>query len=212
MDGTSARRLLAPTLITGALMAAFLVLRPYGDSGSAADAADAFGSTWWVIAHVCGALALAAFAAVCMRLTELVDSSAARLSRTSSLVGIVLALPYFGAESFGLHILGQHEFTGSTTVALADEIRYQPIAIVMFAAGLILFAVAGIALALAWSRSYGGLLGQAAWPLGIAIAVFAPQFVLPPMGRIGFGLVFLAAAAVFAYAVHNAENHERALA
>ena len=39
------------------------------------------------------------------------------------------------------------------------------------------------------------------WPLGIAIALVLPQFYLPPVGRMAFGVAYLLAAAVLAGSV-----------
>lgn len=200
MDTTSPRHLIAPTIGTGVLMAAYLLARPYGDTGSEADAARAFASTSWVVAHVCGALALASFGRLALRLSALVDSLPARIARTTGLAGTVLALPYYGAETFGLHAVGRRVAAGDTAAfALVDEIRNQPVAVTMFSLGLLLLAVSGVATALAWSRSRPAgprWAAWAAWPLGVGIALVLPQFYLPPVGRMAFGVLYLAAALV----------------
>ena len=63
---------------------------------------------------------------------------------------------------------------------------------------LFLLAVAGIAFALAWTRYAGS---RAAWPLGVLMALVLPQFYLPPVGRMAFGVAYLLAAAVLAGSV-----------
>ncbi len=197
---TTERDLLVPLAMTGILMAVYLLVRPYGDSPALtpnpAEQAAAFASPWWVTAHVAGALALAGFGRFALRLSDLArESFAARLARWSGLAGAVLVLPYFGAETFALHVIGRHALNDPSVLAMADEIRNQPVAITLFGLGLLLLAVAGVAFALAWTRYASS---RAAWPLGILVALVLPQFYLPPVGRMAFGVVYLLAAAVFA--------------
>ncbi len=108
-------------------------------------------------------------------------------------------LPYFGAESFGLHALGADAKGGDLRVlALVDEVRYQPLAITMFGAGLIALAVSAAAFALAWSHLGCGSRRWAAWPLAVLMALFLPQFFLPAWWRMVYGVAYLVAALVFA--------------
>ncbi len=81
---------------------------------------------------------------------------------------------------------------------LVDQVRYQPLAISMFGVGLIMLAISGIAIARMWSHRPGASPRWAAWPLGVLLAMFLPQFFLPDLGRILFGIAYLAAAALFA--------------
>ncbi len=198
------RDLLVPLGMTGILMAVYLLGRPYGDSpavaSTGAEQAAAFASGWWVAAHVAGALALAGFGRLALRLSDLArESFTARLARWAGLAGVVLVLPYFGAEAFALHVIGRRVAAGETSLlVLVDEIRNQPVAITLFALGLFLLAVAGIAFALAWTRYAGS---RAAWPLGVLMALVLPQFYLPPVGRMAFGVAYLLAAAVLAGSV-----------
>jgi len=195
-----------PTVATGVLMAAYLVLRPYGDQQEApAAVAEAFASSYWIVAHVCGALALASFAGLTVRLADLADGSAARLARRSGLLGAVLVLPYYGAETFGLHAMGRAALDGDPAALEAvDGIREQPVAIVMFVAGLLLLAASGVAVAVAWQGlSYSAR--WAGWPIGLVMALVLPQFWLPPSGRVAFGVVYLLAAVVFAAAIWRAD-------
>ncbi|MFT3971599.1 MAG: hypothetical protein QM695_15310 [Micropruina sp.] len=115
-----------------------------------------------------------------------------RLARWAGLAGVVLVLPYFGAETFALHVIGRHAASGETGLpALVEEIRNQPVAITMFGLGRLLLAVAGVAFAMAWTRYAGN---RAAWPLGVLVALVLPQFYLPPVGRMAFGVLYLLAA------------------
>ena len=195
------RDLLVPLGMTGILMAVYLLARPYGDVAStAAERAAAFASPWWVVAHIAGALALVGFGRLTLRLADLErDRFVTRLARWAGLAGVVLVLPYFGAETFALHVIGRHAATGDTALlALVAEIRNQPVAITMFGLGLLLLAVAGIAFALAWTRRTGS---RAAWPLGVLVALVLPQFYLPPVGRMAFGVAYLLTAVLLAVTV-----------
>ncbi|MGO0577646.1 hypothetical protein [Ornithinimicrobium panacihumi] len=188
------RHLTAPLVGTGVLMATYLLLRPYGDhaGGSTAEAAQAFASTRWVVAHLFGALALASFARLALRLDDLGSTRLSRAARWTGLAGAALVLPYYGAETFGLHALGRAALAGDQGVLqLVDDIRDQPVALTMFGLGLVLLAACGLILALAWQRRTGSL---AAWPLGALMALFLPQFYLPPTGRMAYGVLYAVAA------------------
>lgn len=183
-------------------MAAYLALRPYGDMSGATTpaAAEAFASPWWVVAHISGALAIASFGRLALRLADVHRSLTARIARFAGLLGTVLVLPYYGAETFALHVLGQRALEGDTAVLeLVDLIRYQPVALTVFVLGLTLLGVAGVLVAVTWHRS-GGRPAWAAWPLGLMVVAIAPQFYLPPTGRIAFGITYAVAAAILAVA------------
>ncbi|MGD8215490.1 hypothetical protein [Aestuariimicrobium sp. Y1814] len=196
-----------PLFGLGVTMAAYLLLRPYGDSGDTAATAAAFASPLWVAAHLCGVLAIAQFARLALRLDEALASTgrrstSARPARTLTLVGLVLCLPYYGTETFGLHALGRaHRADPSAgMLAVAEQVRNQPVALATFGIGLLALSVAGVLVALAWAR-HSRTMSWAAWPLGVAMALFPVQFYLPPAGRIGYGLVVAACAALWLVAV-----------
>lgn len=212
----TAAALRLPLLVTGGTMAAYLVLRPYGDHGATLDhdAATAFASPWWVVAHLCGVVALASFAHLAVRVDDLAGGAAGRLARWSALIGLVLVLPYYGAETFGLHAIGAAVVEGGpATPALADDIRSQPAALSLFGAGLLLLAGSAVATGMAWRRLVvvaGGerRLVRAAWPLVVAVALFAAQFYLPPSGRIAFGVAYLGVALLWVVAVARLASRE----
>ncbi len=152
--GTAAA-LLMPLVATGVLMAAYLALRPHGDHGATLDrdAAEAFASPWWVVAHLCGMFALAQLARLALRVDDLAGGVSGAVARWASLAGLVLVLPYYGAETFGLHAIGAAAVDGDlATLELADEVRNHPAAMTLFGLGLLLLAVGAVAAALAWRR------------------------------------------------------------
>lgn len=195
--------LVAPIALSGLLMAAYLLVRPYGDSPSSppdpARLAAAFASEWWVVAHVCGAVSLVLVAVVALRLAALAPSWVTRLARLTGLAGAALVLPYYGAETFGLHSIGQDALSGDLgALRLVPLVRDQPVALVTFGAGLLLLAVSGLAMAWAWTshaRSW------AAWPFGVAVALVLPHFYLPPAGRMAFGVVTAVTAGLWVAAI-----------
>lgn len=187
-------RFAAPGIGTGVLMAAYLLIRPYGDFGGGEThaAAEALASPRWVVAHVAGALAIGSFARLALRLADVTPGLPARVARWAGLTGTVLVLPYYGAETFGLHAVGRAVLAGdASALALVDLIRNHPAALTTFGLGLVLLAVSGISLGLAWWRERGD---AAAWPLGIMFALLLPQFYLPPTGRMAYGVAYALAA------------------
>lgn len=206
-------RLTAPLITSGTLMAAYLLLRPYGDtSGDQAHTAAAFASWQWVASHVSGLLALAAWAWLTQRLVDTSRSHgtpthislSARVARGTGLAGALLALPYYGAETFGLHALGRAHQADATfaLTELTDAVRNQPVALTLFAVGLLALAASGIATALTW-RQLATTRRWAAWPVGVLLALFLPQFYLPPTGRMAYGVAFAVAAVSLAVAART---------
>lgn len=199
----------AYAITAGVLMAAFQLLRPWGDvSEEPAAMAEAFADPRWVIAHLAGAasfvvLALLADAVVASGIRDHSvrrRSPFARIARYGTAVGAALVLLYYGAETFALHEIGRAALAGSSVdvVALSGSIRMNLVAVTLFGVGLLLVAVGMVCLAVVASRS-----GAAAWgagPLGILAALALPQFALPPVGRMAYGVAFLVAAALFAVA------------
>lgn len=209
------RHLVMPAASTGALMAAYLLVRPYGDAESSTSpaAAAAFASGWWIVAHLAGALALVQLARVGLRIDDLLGTPTTMLARWSGLAGAALVLPYFGAETFGLHAIGRAGLSDPDALALVDQVRNHPAALTTFGLGLLLLAVSGITTALAWQRATRS--GRwtaptwAAWPLAIGAALVLPQFSLPPAGRMAFGVAFAVCAAVLVVAAQRAGTRER---
>lgn len=224
------RRLFVPVAGTGLFMALYLLLRPYGDTGTPAETAAAFASSGWLIAHLLGALALACFALVTVQLADQLDTVLSRLARALAVAGTALTLLYYGAETFALHILGRVAQAGGletlnpaapdqgavdpavnptaldpAVLELADQIRFQPAAVAVFAIGLLAISTAAIVMAVASRRLFRP--GWTVWPLAIAMAVFPAQFYLPLAGRMGFGIVAAVAAVVALVGLTSSTSH-----
>jgi hypothetical protein len=167
--------------LAGVLFVLYPVLRPYSSEAGLAGA-RAFGSDRWVLAHLCGMVAFGCLAAAICSLT------AQRLPRVSALLGVGLILPYYGAETFGLHALGRAALDrgeGSLT-SVADTVRDNPLALTMFGAGWIVLALAGVAVTRAlWLRD----VRTGAALVGAGMVLYLPQFFGPPWLRIAHGVV-----------------------
>ena len=204
MHDHTTRHLAVPAATSGLLMATYLLLRPYGDAGSATspEAAAAFASTWWVTAHLAGALALVQLGHLGLRVEDLLRTRATMLARWTGLAGMTLVLPYYGAETFGLHAIGRLGTSDPAALALVDDVRNHPAALTTFGLGLLLLAVSAIATAVAWHRavrtSRWSAPAWAAWPLALGGTLVLPQFYLPPTGRMVFGVAYAAAALLLA--------------
>ena len=95
---------------SGVLFALYPIIRPFSDETSL-QGARAFASASWLVAH---SLAMAAFLLLGLGLlglyTLLRDGAVERrtfLALALGWVGVALTLPYYGAEVFGLHAIGQ---------------------------------------------------------------------------------------------------------
>lgn len=212
MPATTTRLLAMPAATSGILMAVYLLLRPYGDSlsSTSTEAAAAFASRWWVVAHLAGALALVQLGRVGLRVDDLLATSTTRIARWAGLAGAVLVLPYYGAEAFGLHVIGRAGMSDPSVMALVDEVRGHPAALTTFGLGLLLLAVSGIATAGGWqqaARAQGWAVpALAPWPLAVATILLLPQYSLPPTGRMIYGIAYAAAAMVLALTAARAAH------
>lgn len=216
MRDRTTHHLVMPAATSGLLMAVYLLLRPYGDSASSVspEAAEAFASTWWVVAHLAGALSLVQLARVGLRIDDLLATRMTMVARWSGLAGAVLVLPYFGAETFGLHAIGRAGLADPAALALVEEVRGNPAALTTFGLGLLLLAVGGLTTALAWQGAVRSgrwsAPSWAAWPLGVGAALVLPQFYLAPAERVGFGIAYAAAAAVLVVAAQRTGSRQAA--
>ncbi len=199
----------AAFVVAGGLFVAYPALRPFSDEKTL-DGAAAFASTSWLVAH---SLAMIAFVLVALGffgVARRLDSSPTdRLGGRAAVVaavGIGLTLPFYGAEAFGLHALGQEAIDRNdpTLVAMSDSIRFG-FGIVFITVGLLALAIAAIMMARAIWRS--GVLERASGvTLAVAFALYLPQFSAPQPVRIAHGLVVLAGCVAIARALHRADT------
>ena len=123
----------AGLVIAAAGLSAYPVLRPYGPESGAAGVAD-LGSTAWLVAHALGMLGFAALAfalraaardeAACWRWT----GRPVHEAESRAWVAVVLLLPYYGAEAYGMNEVAR--YAGSTgdpqVLGIVESFRYAP--------------------------------------------------------------------------------------
>ena len=198
--------------VAGVLFVLYPAIRPYSDETSLQGAA-AFASSNWIIAHV---LAMLGFVLVALGLLALYralrDTPAeglALLALVLTWIGVGLTLPYYGAEAFGLQVLGQEALRQQNVVlvGLGNDVRYGP-GIYLFGTGLLLVGIGAILTAAAVWRSdtlprWSGVL------FGLAFALYIPQFFGSPAVRVAHGLLVTAGCLSLAFAIWQAPvGHE----
>jgi len=199
----------------GVLFVLYPAIRPYSDETSLEGAA-AFGSAAWIVAHV---LAMVGFVLIAVGLLALYgtlrDTPAERLALWAVVVtwiGAGLTLPYYGAEAFGLHVLGQEALRQHSThlVDLANDVRYGP-GVYLFIPGLLLLGVGAIlAAAAVWVS--GRLPRWSGVPFAAAFVLYIPQFFGSPAVRIVHGLLVTAGCLWLAAVVWRAAEPGRGAA
>jgi hypothetical protein len=182
-----------PLVIAGALLVLYPALRPWSDA-TAAGAPAAFASPAWIPAHLAAVagFVLVGYALFGLR-TTLARTSGARLAGLATSLwaaGTALVLPYYGAEAFALHALGERIVSTSDTgwLAVAEATRMGPWQVTTFAAGLLLLAAAGVLVAVAAARS-GTFSRWAGLPFALAFTLYLPQFFGSPALRIAHGVL-----------------------
>lgn len=210
MTSTSTRRTRLPALalvIAGVFFVLYPAIRPFSDESTLLGAA-AFASSAWLLAH---SLAMVGFILLALGLLGLYDqlseSAAGRLSITALVVtwiGVGLTLPYYGAETFALHAVGQEAIqrhNADLLVTLTNAIRYGE-GVWFFAPGLLAIAVGTILFAIAVWRS-GVLIAWSGIPLAAGFALFIPQFFTTQPVRVGHGLLVMVGCFLLAWSMLN---------
>lgn len=181
--------------LAGVLFALFPLTRPWQDAtGTDAGLVAATASGWWIPSHLFGALAFICVAvattAVLGVLMKGPGEPAARGMALLAMLGAGLVLPFYGAESFGLHVIAvSAELSDAASrVALMDAVRNDPFALTTFGLGLLVMAAAGILLAVAVRRAGQGT-ALPAISVAVLLALYLPQFFGPPWMRIAHGLL-----------------------
>ena len=158
-----------PFAAAGVLFVAYPVLRPWGDSAPATTAA-AFGSPFWLVAHLSAAIGFVLVGYGLWAARE-------RLALGLWWAGAALTLLYYGSEAFALNALaGQPD-----VVALAEAVRMGPTQITVFGAGLVLMAASAVVLAVR--------LRAVAVPFALGMVLFLPQFFAGAELRIAHGVL-----------------------
>ena len=174
--------------LAGLFFVLYPAIRPFS-SETGLPGATAFGSTAWIVAH---SLAIVAFILLVLGLLGvflLLKEPLMLVALVISWIGVGLTLPFYGAEVFGLHALGQaaSKRNDPSLVALAADVRGEPgiyfivVGLLLLGVGLIVFAVA------AWRSRI--LIRWIAVPLAVAFALYLPQFTTPQPVRVAHGVL-----------------------
>jgi hypothetical protein len=178
----------ASLVVAGILFILYPAIRPFSDEvlarstsdGALLQAATAFASPDWVLAHTLGMLGFILVGLGLLGLHITLRETPSERTAFGALVvgwlGIGLTLPYYGGEAFGLHAIGQEALRlhSASLVRLADIVRGGP-ELVMFGVGLLLIGVSAIMAAVAIWRS-GVLPRWSGVPFALAFALYIPQF------------------------------------
>jgi hypothetical protein len=174
------------------LFVLYPAIRPFSDETSL-QAAQAFASPDWIVAHM---LAMLAFTFVELGLLALYLALQANPAErwafwalVVSILAIGLTLPFYGGEAFGLHAIGQEAVKEHNValVSLASVVRSGP-ELVMFGVGLLLLAVAAIMTAFAVWKS-GVLPRWSGVPFALGFALYIPQFYGTQPLRVAHGVL-----------------------
>jgi hypothetical protein len=215
---TSATRIragAAALAAAGVLFLAYPAQRPWHDEGTVAGATASMSSTAWVTAHF---FAMIGFILVPLGLLALRAALAATRAEPLALTAVVLAwigsglvLPYYGAEDFGLHAIAGSAGPRAGLLGLVHAVRYQPLAVTIFATGLLLLAAAAVVTAIAvWHSDV--LPRTSAILFAAGFALFLPQFFSPAAVRIAHGILLAVGSIILAAALWASAGRPRASA
>ena len=178
--------------IAGILFIFYPAIRPFSDEVTLQGAA-AFASPEWILAHT---LAIVGFILMTLGLFGLYlllqNTQANHLAfwgLVLSWIGVGLTLPFYGAEVFGLHAIGQAALAqqNAAVLALANQVRFGPGFIVIIT-GLLLLAIGSILAAIAiWKSFRLAKLGGVLFALGFTL--YIPQFVAIQPIRVAHGVL-----------------------
>lgn len=199
-------------LVAGLLFVIYPAVRPFSDEASL-QAAAAYGSTAWVVSH---SFAIFGFILIVLgqfglflRLQQTAAETPALIALVLSWIGAGLTLPFYGAEVFGLHAIGQRALkeNNGALVSLAGAVRGEP-GIWFILVGLALLGIGVIVASIAIWRS-GTLTRWAGIPLAIGFALYIPQFEAPQGLRVAHGLLITIGCVLIAWALTRQEATPR---
>ncbi|MGW0200052.1 hypothetical protein [Nonomuraea sp. NPDC003201] len=170
----------------GILFLVYPAIRPSGDD------ATAMASTAWVAGHAAAMLGFVLLGLAVLGLHQVLGDRLSLRAAAVTWVGAGLTLPYYGAEDFGLNVIARRSLhdQAPALMELAEEFRYGPIAITMFAVGLVVLAVGAVMAAIAVWRS-GTLPKWSGTALALGFVLFIPQFFGPYPLRIVHGALIM---------------------
>jgi hypothetical protein len=181
--------------VSGILFVLYPAIRPFSDEVSL-QGARAFASPQWILAHLLAILGFILMTLALLGLYFILQATAVERSALWGLVlswiGVGLTLPFYGAEVFGLHAIGQAALNQNNPAVLdlANQVRFGP-GFYVIITGLLLLAVGGIFVAVAIWKSQ--LLPK--WsgvPFALGFVLYIPQYVATQPVRVAHGLLIFA--------------------
>jgi hypothetical protein len=190
----------------GILFVLYPVFRPWRDESMVDGATAAMSSGAWVASHFFAMIGFILIPLALLALRQAAGVAAERLAFAAVVTGSIgagLILPYYGAETYGLHAIAGATDQPLDLLELVDAVRYQPAAASTFGIGLLALGVAAVLAAVAVQRS-GVLPRYSGIPFALGFALFLPQFFLPAGARIGHGVLVGIGCAWLAHALWSA--------
>ncbi|MEW1847564.1 hypothetical protein AB0392_57225 [Nonomuraea angiospora] len=183
---------MAPRLTSLAFAAAGILFLVYPAIRPSGDDATAMASTAWVAGHAAAMLGFVLLGLAVLGLHQVLGDRLSLRAAAVTWVGAGLTLPYYGAEDFGLNVIARRSLhdQAPALMELAEEFRYGPVAITMFAVGLLVLAVGAVTAAIAVWRS-GTLPKWSGTALAMGFVLFIPQFFGPYPLRIAHGALIM---------------------
>ncbi|MGW6504502.1 hypothetical protein [Nonomuraea angiospora] len=183
---------MAPRLTSLAFAAAGILFLVYPAIRPSGDDATAMASTAWVAGHAAAMLGFVLLGLAVLGLHQVLGDRLSLRAAAVTWVGAGLTLPYYGAEDFGLNVIARRSLhdQAPALMELAEEFRYGPVAITMFAVGLLVLAVGAVMAAIAVWRS-GTLPKWSGTALAMGFVLFIPQFFGPYPLRIAHGALIM---------------------
>lgn len=200
--------------LAGILFFLYPLLRPFSDETSLQGAA-AFASPFWILAHMLAVVGFILLALSLLGVYQALSNTTARRLASVALVltwiGVGFTLPYYGAEIFALHAIGQEAIKQQSValMPLVNAVRYGP-AIFVFAIGLLLLAIGPILVATAVWRSGR----RARWSSAIfasGFALYIPQFFGTQPLRVAHGALVALGCIWFAWNLIQSQQKHQAL-
>ena len=189
--------------LSGLFFVLYPAIRPFS-SEVGLDGAQAFASSKWILAHSLGILGFVLLGLGTLGLYLRLEGTPPAKRMLTALVtvwlGVTLTIPYYGAEVFGLHAVGQRVVSQNTPALLeplTHDIRWEA-GIYFILLGLLLLAVGAILVAtVVWrSERFNRWSGV---PLAAGLVLYIPQFTGPQSVRIAHGLLMLAGCALLGW-------------
>ncbi|MEV1174732.1 hypothetical protein [Nonomuraea sp. NPDC049784] len=203
---------MAPRLTPAAFAAGGILFLLYPAIRPSADDAATIASTAWVAGHLAAMFGFVLLGLAVLGLHQVLGDRLSLRAAAVTWVGAGLTLPYYGAEDFGLNVIARRSLSDQAPalMELVEEFRYGPVAISMFAAGLLLLGAGTVMAAISVWRS-GTLPKWSGMALALGFVLFIPQFFGPYPLRVAHGVLVMIGGLWLAAALVTARTRARSV-